>query len=150
MTKRKANADIEDSKSRKRRPFRVARDAATKAKSVQSHVRRSAPLEADYHFRIKHNAEASSLLRLPLEVRSLIYRELLGDRVIHIGHFNRSITERSDYSYQRLTTKCSRCGVDASYYDDPRWFHNVCRKPESVAGDYNTFQSGDRTAEYSR
>ena len=152
MTKRKGSADTVLNKSRKKRPFCSAHDAATKAKSVQSHVRKSALLEADYLFRIKHNAEASSLLRLPFEIRSLIYRELLGDRVIH--SFNSSIlsTDRDvvlQLSWPR--PNCSQCKIDSEDVQTRRWFHSVCRKPESIARDYELFDSGDQQGtEYSR
>ncbi|KAG7005650.1 autophagy-related protein 28 [Physcia stellaris] len=132
MTKRKGSADTVLNKSRKKRPFCSAHDAATKAK-------------------IKHNAEASSLLRLPFEIRSLIYRELLGDRVIH--SFNSSIlsTDRDvvlQLSWPR--PNCSQCKIDSEDVQTRRWFHSVCRKPESIARDYELFDSGDQQGtEYS-
>lgn len=153
MRKRKASAHTENTKLRKKRPFCAARDVATKAKSVQSNVRKAAHLEADYLFRIKHNAEVSSLLLLPFGIRSLIYRELLGDRVIHIGHSTILNTDREDWGSRHSWPKtiCSHCKFDTNCAEVPRWFHNVCRKPKSIARDYGVFHSGDRrNTEYTR
>ncbi|MCJ1401468.1 hypothetical protein MMC11_004682 [Xylographa trunciseda] len=120
MAKRKVAGLLEASKPpvkpRKRQAFTAPHDALTKST-------------------IKRNAAESPLLRLPLEIRMKIWKEVLGDHQVHIVRIHRS---RDPHAPSELDGTVSR---GTSY--DPRipLRHYLCIQEQSEAAIYKQWRS---------
>ncbi|MCJ1252010.1 hypothetical protein MMC30_009248 [Trapelia coarctata] len=92
----------------------------------------TAPYNASTKAIIKRNAMDSPLLNLPAELRSKIWRALLGDRVIHLAHRCR------DHFYSTpCEVKITEEGEVISppdcscFIEKPKWRHGVCTSEQT-------------------
>lgn len=79
----------------------------------------------DFDGSIARNLEECPLLRLPLELRTKIWRLVLGDRLIHIDyHHNPGLTFEQNEQLKRTTSKLSP--ITYKFYGSA-WRHIVCQ-----------------------
>lgn len=100
-----------------------------------------------------HKIRYSSVL--PLEIRDRIYRQLLGDRVIHIKvityvppHERPELQQRSELWWimeslyrehlSNIGVICFKCNSNSG---EDYWSHAVCQVPETIDQDYRVFQT---------
>ena len=79
---------------------------------------------------IERNATSSSFLRLPYEIRSQIYRDVLGDRFIHLKHLRQSYQPNQPLLGKNLSyDACVYPTLNQELFQNRRrWLQLVCDK----------------------